>query len=282
MRPTDATSGSRVGDLGDVHVGDDDRVEAGDLLGDEDALLEAAVRELQAGDDVADGPDAGDVGVQALVGEDEAAVHGDADLLVAEVRGRRAATDGDEQQVGLDRLAVLEGDDDAGLGLGDALEAHAELEVDAALAERALELLADRLVLVGDEVRQRLDDGDLGAPRAPDARELDADDAAAEDGDAAAARTSSASACSEVMTRPPISRPGSEREYEPVARTMFLPVTVMSPTWTVVGEVRRPSPSMVVMPRALMRPCRPLYLLATISSRYAGDRGDVDAVEGRW
>ena len=47
--------------------GIDDGVEAGDLLGDEDALLEAAVRELQAGNDVADGVDAGDVGGEALV-----------------------------------------------------------------------------------------------------------------------------------------------------------------------------------------------------------------------
>ena len=50
-------------------------------------------------------------------------------------------------------------------------------------AERALELLADRLVLIGDQVRKRLDDGDLGAPAAPDAGELDADDATAENGD---------------------------------------------------------------------------------------------------
>ena len=83
-------------------------VEARDLLGDEDALLEAAVRELQAGDDVADGVDAGHVGAQAVVGEDEAAVHRDADLLEADARGVRAAADGDEQEVGLERLAVLE------------------------------------------------------------------------------------------------------------------------------------------------------------------------------
>ena len=87
----------------------------------------------------------------------------DADLLEAEVRGDRAAADGDEQQLGLDGLAVLERDDDAVVVLGDALEAHAELELDAALAERALELLADRLVLVRDEVGERLDDRDLGA-----------------------------------------------------------------------------------------------------------------------
>ena len=48
----------------------------------------------------------------------------------------------------------------------------------------------------------------------------------------------------------------------------FLPVIVSSPTCTVVGEVSRPSPSMVVMPRALSRPWRPLCLLDTIDSRY--------------
>ena len=78
-------------------------VEAGDLLGDEDALLEAAVRELQARDDVADGVHAGHVGLQALVGEHEAAVHRDADLLVAQPLALRAAADGDEQVVGLER-----------------------------------------------------------------------------------------------------------------------------------------------------------------------------------
>src|SRR5690606_20449983 len=46
-----------------------------------------------------------------------------------------------------------------------------------------LELLADGLVLVGDQVGQGLDDADLGTPRLPDARELDADDTTAEHGD---------------------------------------------------------------------------------------------------
>ena len=81
--------------------------------------------------------------------------------------------------------------------------------------------------------------------------------------------TSSSSACSLVMTRPPMSRPGSEREYEPVARMMCLPITVSSPTCTVVGDTRRPSPSTTVMPRALISPWRPLNLLATMPSRYA-------------
>ena len=80
------------------------RVEAGDLLGDEDALREAAVRELQARDDVADGVDALEVGAQPLVGEHEAAVHDDTLLVVPEAGGGRAAADGHEQQLGVDGL----------------------------------------------------------------------------------------------------------------------------------------------------------------------------------
>ena len=63
-------------------------------------------------------------------------------------------------------------------------EAHAERVGDAAPAERALERLADRGVLDGHEMVERLDDRDFGAERPPHARELDADDAAAEDDDA--------------------------------------------------------------------------------------------------
>ena len=74
----------------------------GDLLGDEDALLEAAVGQLQPGRDVADGEDAGHVGAQALVDEHPAALHGDALLLEAHARGVRPAADGHEQQLGVE------------------------------------------------------------------------------------------------------------------------------------------------------------------------------------
>ena len=46
----------------DAQLVDRRRVEPGDLLGHEDALLEAAVRQLQTGHDVADREDARDVG----------------------------------------------------------------------------------------------------------------------------------------------------------------------------------------------------------------------------
>ena len=175
------------GDLGvgvrhprDAGLVDRARVEAGDVLGDEDALLEAAVRQLQAGHDVADGVDALDVGAAALVGEHEAAVHLDALLGVAQAVGGRAAADGDEQHLGLDDVAALDGDGDAGVGGLDALERRAGEEVDLALAERPLERLGAGLVLGGDQPRQGLDDGDVGAEGLPDAGELAADDAAAE------------------------------------------------------------------------------------------------------
>ena len=103
-RPDRRDLGVAVGDPGDAGLVDRGRVEAGDLLGDEDALLEAAVRELQARDDVADGVDALEVGAQPLVGEHEPAVHDDALLVVPEAGGGRSAADGDEQQLGVDGL----------------------------------------------------------------------------------------------------------------------------------------------------------------------------------
>ena len=109
--------GVAVGHPRDAGLDDRRRLEAGDLLGDEDALLEPAVRELQPRHDVADGVHVRHVGPQPLVGEDEPAVHPDADLFVAEAGGVRAPADGDEQDVGLDRLAGLQAHGDAVVGL---------------------------------------------------------------------------------------------------------------------------------------------------------------------
>ncbi len=62
-------------------------------------------------------------------------------LFVAKAGRNRAATDRDQQVLGLDRLAAFERDDDARIGALDALEAGAEFERDAAAAERPLEQL---------------------------------------------------------------------------------------------------------------------------------------------
>ncbi len=90
------------------------------------------------------------------------------------------ATHGHQQDVGLELLAVLQVDRHRVGGLVDAGELRADLVVDLPLAELPLELLGEELVLVGHQVGQGLDDRDLGAEAAPHARELDADDAAAE------------------------------------------------------------------------------------------------------
>src|SRR5450756_1197280 len=172
--------GGTVGDPGDAALVDGGGCEAGDLLGDEDALLESALGELEAGHDVADGVDVRDTRVQPLVRDDESAVECHALLLVTEAVRARAAPYGDEQQIGVDRLARLERDVHAVVVLGRAAEPHAHPEGDPALAEGPLEGLGERLVLVRDEVRQGLDDRDVRAEGLPDAGELDADHAAAE------------------------------------------------------------------------------------------------------
>ena len=78
---------------------------------------------------------------------------------------------------------------------------------------------------------------------------------------------SSRSACSDVITRSPsMSRPGSDFEYEPEARTTCFPVYVVSATVTCFGPVRRPAPSMTVMPRDLISPASPLNRRETTPS----------------
>ena len=54
--------------------------------------------------------DALDAGAQPLVGRHEAAVEGDAGLGIPQALGDRATADGDEEQVGLDRVAALQRD----------------------------------------------------------------------------------------------------------------------------------------------------------------------------
>src|ERR1035437_2235506 len=173
-----------VGDLRDAGLVDRCRVEASQLLGNEDPLPEAAVSELETGNNVADRVDAVQVGAQLLVGDDEASVHVDPSFFVPDVRGARATPDSDEKQVRVDRVAVLQAYLHAAVVLLDAGELDPGLEGDSALAEGALKLLGRPFVLEGRQPRQGLHDGDFGAEGTPDARELHADDAHAEHDDA--------------------------------------------------------------------------------------------------
>ena len=176
-----------VGDARDRGLLDDHRCETGDLLGHEHALLEAAVGQLEAGDDVADGVDALEVGAAALVGEHEPALHGDPLLGVPQPVGGGATADGHEQQLGLDHgglaLGVLDGDGDAGVGVLHGAEPGGGPEADAALAEGPLQRLGGGRVLGGDQAGQCLHDRDVGAEGSPHAGELRTDDTPAEHDD---------------------------------------------------------------------------------------------------
>ena len=74
---------------------------AGDPFGDGDAVLLGLVREHRAGDDIADGPDAGRGGAEVVVDLDALlVVELHAGLVEAEAVGERPAADGDEHLVG--------------------------------------------------------------------------------------------------------------------------------------------------------------------------------------
>ena len=78
---------------------------AGDDLGDGDAFVLRLVGEHRAGDDVADGVDAGDVGGVMPVDDDAAAIIArDPDAVEAEPFGVGNPSDRDQDGVGLDLL----------------------------------------------------------------------------------------------------------------------------------------------------------------------------------
>ena len=101
--------------------------------------------------------------------------------LEADALDERPAADRHEHQVALDRLAVAEDHRQRVALLLDAGALLAELQRDAALAERLRELLRRIGVLLRDQRVEHLDDRHLGAEAVEDRRELGADDAAAED-----------------------------------------------------------------------------------------------------
>ena len=122
-----------------------------------------------------------------LVDDDPAAlVERDAGLLEAEARGVGPAADGDEHDIGLERLGVAAGgrlDRDlerlaGGIDRGDLAR---QAEGDALLGEEALGLLRHLAVHAGQDAVEELDDGHLAAEPPPDRAELEADDAGADD-----------------------------------------------------------------------------------------------------
>ena len=170
-----------VGDPGHAVVVDGGDREPADPLRDQDPLAEPHVRELRRVDEIADRGDRGDARPAERVHRDETPLHGHAGFFVAEAIGDRAAAHRDQHEVGVERLAALERDRDAGVRVLDRLETGAELEADAAAPEGPLQQLRARLVLQRQQLGKQLHDRDLGPEGPPHAGELDADHAAAED-----------------------------------------------------------------------------------------------------
>ncbi|BCB84038.1 hypothetical protein Psuf_013510 [Phytohabitans suffuscus] len=182
------------------------------------------MRELEAGDDVADREDVGHAGAQAVVGEDEAALHLDPLLLVADAGRGRAAADRDEQQLSLERLAAGDRHADPVVGRLDLFERLAGLEADATLAECPLDRLRSLLVLGGEQPGS----ASTIVTSLPSERHALANSTPITPPPSTIAEVgtrSRLSACSLEMTRlPSSSRPGRVREYDPVASTTLRPV----------------------------------------------------------
>ena len=139
---------------------------------------------------VGEGRDAGDVaaGPEVVVPDHAATVvdlegarsQVDAEQLEAEAVEVRDPPGGDEQALGADGRAVVEGGAD---GLSVALDpgrGRAGADDDALVREGVLELERDLLLLAGEQLRLALDDRDARAEAAGDLRALEADRAAAE------------------------------------------------------------------------------------------------------
>ena len=101
-------------------------------------------------------------------------------VLEAESLDGRTATDRDEHEIGLNRLAVAEVHGQRPAVVLDLRALLLEVKGDPALAELLRELFGRVSVLLRDERRQHLDDRHLAAEAMEDRRELAADDAAAE------------------------------------------------------------------------------------------------------
>ncbi len=186
-----------LADPGDFRLGVDDpgdRVEvdvagqAGDQLGDRDAFLEALVRQHRPAHAVADRPYAIDAGVAMRIDFDLAAlVDLDPGAFCQQALCGGAAAHGHQQLVhgqALLAFAIGVGDDDllllalAGeLGLGDL---GAQLDVQTLLLEFLQRGFGHFGIGQGQEVRQRLENGDLGAQALPHAAQLQADHAGAD------------------------------------------------------------------------------------------------------
>ena len=205
----------------------------------------------------------------------------DAGLVVPEPVGDRAAADGDEQQVGLDGVAVLEGDRHGVAGLGRAGELHPGLNAILRLRKDRSSMLGDGLVLGGDEPGQRLDDGHLGAERAEHGGELDADDAAAEHDDARRDEVERERLLAGHDPAADLETGQRLGVASPVARTTLRPRTWRPPTSTVRAVDQAPGALDELDLVGLDQPLQALVEPGDHAVLVGVDAGHVDRLEGR-
>ncbi len=166
---------------------------AREIVADDAEIVEGGVGELRAAGALADGPDIGGRGLQAVVDIDKTAVvEGDAGRIEADAGGVGRAADGDQDVGGLERLlpgggVQAQGDALAGFSL-DAGEPRSSMDLEALVLQHLLERGGDVLVLAGGEAGARLQDGDAGAEAALRLGQLEADIAAAQDDEMLRAR----------------------------------------------------------------------------------------------
>ena len=183
-------------DAGDFRIGVDDAGndvmvhnagKARDEFGGGNALVFRLVREHRAGDDVANGVDAGDAGLEIMADFDLAtSVDSQARLVEGEAFGIGLAANGDEDAIGLNafRRATCGRFDGQCCGTaldGGAGDLGAGADIKALLLEDFGGFLADFAIHAGQDLVEILNHGDLCAEAKPHAAKLKPDHAAADD-----------------------------------------------------------------------------------------------------
>ena len=151
--------GFAVSNFGNIDVFDNDRIESSNFFGNENSMLESTVGELETRGDITDCINIGQVGAQTIINQNPTAIHGYTLGFVTHAFGVGSSTNGNEEQISIEGLAILESDVNALGILGRGSEFGTENEIDSALAIGALECLRARFIFIGNEVGESFNDG---------------------------------------------------------------------------------------------------------------------------
>ncbi len=157
----------------------------GDLLSDRHAFVFRLMGQHWPFGDIANGVDAGDIGLPACVGHHEAALSRNAQRLQPQAFGIGPPSCRHQNDIRIYLmlafiLALLIGDFQLALQLGDACDGGAQLELEALLGQDPAEGLGDFLVHARCNLIEKLDHRHFGAQTTPDRAKLKPDDTAAD------------------------------------------------------------------------------------------------------